>query len=90
MTLVGNNIFNSRPPKDPTFSAFPYYDIFSYNALGRHNRVALCQLDAFGHDVLTMAVTGAPLVRSSPGAHSHPSPPLAESGTKPLHFAKAA
>ncbi|MGH8041754.1 MAG: TonB-dependent receptor domain-containing protein, partial [Rudaea sp.] len=35
VTLIGNNVFNSRPPQDPTFSAFPYYDIFSYNGLGR-------------------------------------------------------
>lgn len=35
MTLIANNMFNSRPPKDPTYSAFPYYDIFSYNGLGR-------------------------------------------------------
>ncbi|MEO8804170.1 MAG: TonB-dependent receptor [Rudaea sp.] len=35
ITLIGNNVFNSRPPKDRTFAAFPYYDIFSYNSLGR-------------------------------------------------------
>lgn len=35
LTLIANNVFNSRPPKDRTFSAFPYYDIFSYNGLGR-------------------------------------------------------
>ena len=35
MTLIGNNLFNRRPPVDSSFSAFPYYDIFSYNGLGR-------------------------------------------------------
>ena len=34
-TLIGNNIFNARPPKDNTFTAYPYYDYFSYNAYGR-------------------------------------------------------
>ena len=35
MTLIANNVFNSRPPKDRTFAAFPYYDLYSYNAFGR-------------------------------------------------------
>ncbi|MBS0590785.1 MAG: TonB-dependent receptor [Proteobacteria bacterium] len=35
MTLIGNNILNARPPKDPTFSAYPYYDLYSYNNYGR-------------------------------------------------------
>lgn len=35
LTLIGNNVLNTRPPKDRTFSDFPYYDIFSYNGLGR-------------------------------------------------------
>ncbi|MBS0584206.1 MAG: TonB-dependent receptor [Proteobacteria bacterium] len=35
MTLIGNNLFDKRPPRDSSFSAFPYYDIFSYNGLGR-------------------------------------------------------
>ena len=35
LTLIANNVFNRRPPSDPTFSAFPYYDIFSYGGLGR-------------------------------------------------------
>ncbi|MGH8233136.1 MAG: TonB-dependent receptor plug domain-containing protein [Rhodanobacteraceae bacterium] len=34
-TLIGNNIFNARPPIDQTFSSYPYYDQFSYNAYGR-------------------------------------------------------
>ncbi|UCV01000.1 MotA/TolQ/ExbB proton channel family protein [Acidovorax radicis] len=63
--------------------------VLGYNALGRRNRVALCQLDAFGHDVLTMVVTGAPLVRSTPGANSIAPYPLVEPGAKPLHLAKA-
>jgi len=35
ITLIGNNIFNSRPPVDRTFSAYPYYNIFNYNSYGR-------------------------------------------------------
>jgi outer membrane receptor protein involved in Fe transport len=35
ITLIANNIFNSRPPYDRTFSAYPYYNIFNYNAYGR-------------------------------------------------------
>ena len=35
MTLIANNVFNSRPPKDPTFGAFPYYDLYSYSGFGR-------------------------------------------------------
>jgi outer membrane receptor protein involved in Fe transport len=35
MTLIGNNIFNSRPPIDRTYSAYPYYNIFNYNSFGR-------------------------------------------------------
>ena len=35
MTLTGNNIFNSRPPYDATYSAFPFYNIYNYNAFGR-------------------------------------------------------
>ena len=34
-TLIGNNIFNARPPIDRSFTAYPYYDVFSYNAYGR-------------------------------------------------------
>lgn len=34
-TLIGNNIFNARPPYDASYTAYPYYDIFSYNAYGR-------------------------------------------------------
>jgi outer membrane receptor protein involved in Fe transport len=35
VTLIGNNIFDAMPPKDNTFSAAPFYDLFSYNAFGR-------------------------------------------------------
>ncbi len=37
--------------------------VLGYNALTRRNRVVLGRLDAFGHDLLTLAVTGAPLLR---------------------------
>jgi outer membrane receptor protein involved in Fe transport len=35
LTLISNNIFNSRPPVDRTYSAYPYYNIFDYNSFGR-------------------------------------------------------
>lgn len=35
LTLIGNNIFNARPPRDETFTSYPYYDVFSYNSYGR-------------------------------------------------------
>lgn len=35
MTLISNNIFNSRPPFDRSNSRFPYYDVFFYNGMGR-------------------------------------------------------
>lgn len=35
ITLIGNNIFNSRPPKDRSFNAYYYYNLFNYNAYGR-------------------------------------------------------
>lgn len=35
ITLIGNNIFNSRPPIDRTFNAYYYYNLFNYNAYGR-------------------------------------------------------
>ncbi|MBN9421246.1 MAG: biopolymer transporter ExbB [Candidatus Accumulibacter sp. 66-26] len=37
--------------------------VLGYNALTRRNRIVLGRLDAFGHDLLTLAVTGAPLLR---------------------------
>ena len=35
ITLIGNNIFNSRPPKDRSFSTRFFYNLFNYNAYGR-------------------------------------------------------
>jgi len=35
LSLIANNVFNSRPPVDRSYSAFPYYNIFNYNAFGR-------------------------------------------------------
>jgi outer membrane receptor protein involved in Fe transport len=35
LTLITNNVFNSRPPLDHTYSAYPYYNIFNYNSFGR-------------------------------------------------------
>ncbi len=33
--LTVNNLRNSRPPVDTTYTAFPYYNIFNYNGYGR-------------------------------------------------------
>lgn len=35
LSLIGNNIFNSRPPLDHTYTSFPYYNVFYYNGFGR-------------------------------------------------------
>jgi outer membrane receptor protein involved in Fe transport len=35
ISLIGNNIFNARPPFDRTFSVYPYYNLFNYNSYGR-------------------------------------------------------
>jgi outer membrane receptor protein involved in Fe transport len=35
ITLIGNNIFDSRPPFDRSRSAVPYYNQFNYNGYGR-------------------------------------------------------
>jgi outer membrane receptor protein involved in Fe transport len=35
LMLIVNNVRNSGPRKDPTYSAFPYYNIFDFNGLGR-------------------------------------------------------
>ncbi len=35
LTLIGNNIVNARPPYDKSFTAYPYYDFYSYNSYGR-------------------------------------------------------
>ena len=39
--------------------------VLGYNALTRRNRVVLGRLDALGHDLLTLALTGAPLRRGA-------------------------
>jgi len=39
--------------------------VLGYNTLIRRNRIVLSRLDAFGHDLLTLAVTGVPLGRST-------------------------
>lgn len=39
--------------------------VLGYNTLVRRNRVVLARLDAFGHDLLTLAVTGTPLERGA-------------------------
>jgi biopolymer transport protein ExbB len=38
--------------------------VLAYNGLTRRNRVVLGRLDAFGHDLLTLALTGMPVERS--------------------------
>ena len=38
ITLIGNNIFNSRPPYDASYGGqanFPFFNVFNYNAYGR-------------------------------------------------------
>lgn len=35
ISLIGNNIFNSRPPLDRSFGTYPYYNVFNYNGYGR-------------------------------------------------------
>lgn len=35
LSLISNNVTNERPPRDPTYAAYPYYNIFNYNPLGR-------------------------------------------------------
>jgi outer membrane receptor protein involved in Fe transport len=38
MTLIGNNIFNSRPPFDSSYGGqanYPFYNVFNYNSYGR-------------------------------------------------------
>ena len=41
--------------------------VLGYNALTRRNQFVLGRLDAFGHDLLTLAVTCAPLERGERG-----------------------
>lgn len=35
LSLISNNVTNKRPPYDPTFAAYPYYNVFNYNSYGR-------------------------------------------------------
>jgi len=35
LTLTVNNVGNRRPPEDPSYTAYPYYNIFNYNGYGR-------------------------------------------------------
>ena len=35
LTLTVNNLRNSAPPKDYSYTAYPYYNIFNYNGYGR-------------------------------------------------------
>lgn len=35
VTLSANNIFNRRPPRDPGYTSYPYYNIYNYNGFGR-------------------------------------------------------
>ncbi|MET0330796.1 MAG: TonB-dependent receptor, partial [Dyella sp.] len=35
ISLVVNNLANKRPPSDPTYGDWPYFDVTDYNALGR-------------------------------------------------------
>lgn len=35
LSLISNNILDKMPPRDKSFSAFPYYDVFDYNIYGR-------------------------------------------------------
>jgi outer membrane receptor for ferrienterochelin and colicin len=35
VSAIVNNIKNSMPPKDPTYTAAPYYNFLTYNPYGR-------------------------------------------------------
>ena len=35
LSLISNNVTNKRPPRDNTYSAYPYYNVFNYNSYGR-------------------------------------------------------
>ena len=35
ISAIGNNIKNSMPPKDSTYTALPYYNFLTYNPYGR-------------------------------------------------------
>jgi outer membrane receptor protein involved in Fe transport len=35
MSLAVNNLFDKMPPKDPTYTAYPYYDVSWFDTVGR-------------------------------------------------------
>jgi outer membrane receptor protein involved in Fe transport len=35
LALSATNLFDKMPPKDPTYTAYPYYDISWFDAVGR-------------------------------------------------------
>ncbi|HTM70900.1 MAG TPA: TonB-dependent receptor [Luteimonas sp.] len=35
LSISATNLFNKMPPKDPTYTAYPYYDISWFDAIGR-------------------------------------------------------
>ena len=35
LALTVNNVGNRKPPEDPSYTAYPYYNIFNYNGYGR-------------------------------------------------------
>lgn len=35
VSLISNNLLNKRPPRDSTYTSYPYYDGFNYNGYGR-------------------------------------------------------
>ncbi|HEY8586593.1 MAG TPA: TonB-dependent receptor [Rhodanobacter sp.] len=35
VSLISNNVFNKRPPRDAGYTSYPYYDGFNYNGYGR-------------------------------------------------------
>ncbi|AFC86315.1 outer membrane receptor for ferrienterochelin and colicins [Frateuria aurantia DSM 6220] len=35
LSLLVNNVMNKMPPRDPTYSSFPYYNSYNYNPYGR-------------------------------------------------------
>ena len=35
LSISATNLFDKMPPKDPTYTAYPYYDISWFDAIGR-------------------------------------------------------
>lgn len=35
LSLIANNVTNERPPYDPTYTNYPYYNVLNYNSFGR-------------------------------------------------------